>query len=449
MMETTASKTTGAAERGSLLALGFGTTVGMWAVGYVCRQPPVLVPAWTLLFLMLACLVAGGFFAGRLTSKGWSFGLRVGLLASALNLLILGSILSGEEPNRMVPTALAWVPGSLALGAALGALGAVMGTRVRGGRTAGPVHWTGAFTKVAAAATFLLLVAGGLVTSKDAGLAVVDWPNTYGYNMLLYPLSRMTGGIYYEHAHRLFGTLVGLTTLVMLVHLYRVRERSGVRRLAVLAFLMVVLQGVLGGLRVTGRFTLAAEAGAMAPSVTMAVIHGITGQLFLGLMVAVAVLTSRTWTGPAQAEVRGTAGGDRLLTLVLLGLLVVQVALGAVLRHLSQGLLVHITVAAILVGVAVVAGARLWGLYPGRPVLPRLGKWLLVVVLVQVGLGIASLPAVTRNRESLLPGAPPPNPPALEVIFTTAHQAVGAGLVALVVAGALFTRRLLEPAKKP
>ena len=64
-------------------------------------------------------------------------------------------------------------------------------------------------------ATLFLLIAGGLVTSAREGLAVVDWPNSFGYNMFLYPPSRMTGGIYYERAHRLFGSLVGLTVLVL------------------------------------------------------------------------------------------------------------------------------------------------------------------------------------------------------------------------------------------
>jgi cytochrome c oxidase assembly protein subunit 15 len=66
------------------------------------------------------------------------------------------------------------------------------------------IPWTSAFAWVTATATFFLLAIGGIVTAQEAGLAVVDWPNSFGYNMFLYPLSRMTGGIYFEHAHRLF-----------------------------------------------------------------------------------------------------------------------------------------------------------------------------------------------------------------------------------------------------
>ena len=95
------------------------------------------------------------------------------------------------------------------------------------------------------------------MTSAEAGLAVADWPTSFGYNMFLYPFSRMTGGIYYEHAHRLLGALVGLTTLVLALFLQRVETRRWVRRLGWAALLMVVVQGVLGGLRVAQFIALA------------------------------------------------------------------------------------------------------------------------------------------------------------------------------------------------
>ncbi|MBW7939502.1 MAG: COX15/CtaA family protein, partial [Candidatus Omnitrophica bacterium] len=137
---------------------------------------------------------------------------------------------------------------------------------------------------VGVAATFLLIIVGGLVTSNDAGLAVVDWPNSFGYNMFLYPLSRMTGGIYYEHAHRLFGSLVGITTLVITFHLFRVDQRKWVKNFSLLVLAVVIAQGILGGLRVTGKFTLATSPEEVAPSLTLALVHGVLGQFFLGLM---------------------------------------------------------------------------------------------------------------------------------------------------------------------
>jgi len=75
------------------------------------------------------------------------------------------------------------------------------------------------------AATAMVVKAGGLVTGFDAGFSVPDWPSTYRMNMFLYPLRRMTGGIYYEHTHRLFGTLVGLSAIVMTGYPDEVRAR--------------------------------------------------------------------------------------------------------------------------------------------------------------------------------------------------------------------------------
>ena len=80
-----------------------------------------------------------------------------------------------------------------------------------------------------AAATFILLMAGGLVTSNRAGMAVPDWPATFGSNMFLYPLSKMTGGIYFEHTHRLLGTFVGLAAITLAVFLQIVERRGWVR----------------------------------------------------------------------------------------------------------------------------------------------------------------------------------------------------------------------------
>ena len=76
--------------------------------------------------------------------------------------------------------------------------------------------WLHRVARLTASATFLLIVIGGIVTSTDSGLAVPDWPTTFGYNMFLYPLSEMVGGILYEHSHRLMGSLVGMLTIGLL-----------------------------------------------------------------------------------------------------------------------------------------------------------------------------------------------------------------------------------------
>ena len=107
-----------------------------------------------------------------------------------------------------------------------------------------------AFAVLVAAATLALIVAGGLVTSTESGLSVPDWPTTYGHNMFTFPLSKMVGGIRFEHTHRLIASAVGMLTIVLAVWLARREERRWVRRLGYLALATVVAQGVLGGLTV-------------------------------------------------------------------------------------------------------------------------------------------------------------------------------------------------------
>jgi cytochrome c oxidase assembly protein subunit 15 len=421
-----------------VLTLGFGMAVTMWAAAYVCRLPAVMAPGWFLLGSMLAAAAAWGAAAGRLGAGGLRRALAAGALAGTVNLLILGSLLSSTEPGRVIPSALWWVPGSIVVVALAAAAGAGLGSLRARGAGAEP-EWTGLLARVAVAATFLLVVAGGLVTSAEAGLAVVDWPNSFGYNMFLYPLARMTGGIYYEHAHRLFGSLVGLTTVVLAVQVWRVEARAWVRRLALAATVVVVVQGILGGLRVTGRFTLTTSPDEVAPNLALALVHGVLGQVFLGMMVVLAAAASRTWKleQPPAPRPEG-AGSDRYLHLTLVGALLVQLVLGALQRHFAQGLLVHIGLAVVVSLLAALAGSRAWGLDVGRPVLQSLGKGLVVLLGLQLLLGIAAL-AVTGAKAVV--GAPG----VLAVTLATAHQACGAALLAVSVALAAWGRRLLQP----
>ena len=209
--------------KGEFFALGFGTTVAMWAVAYFSRLPAVMLPSTILLFLLVLCLFCGGYFAGKYTKHGFRAGIYTGVITALLNLLILGSLLSGEHPNQIVPTALLWLPGTFVF--------AIGTTTLPGWDNRNPLgirsHQLDKYLHHHRWNRHLfLLLAGGLVTSQEAGLAVVDWPNSFGYNMFLYPLSRMTGGIYYEHAHRLFGSLVGLTMIVLAYHLWRMESRK-------------------------------------------------------------------------------------------------------------------------------------------------------------------------------------------------------------------------------
>ncbi len=418
-----------------VLAVGFGTTVAMWGAAYVCRLPAVMAPSAVLLFLLLACPVAGGFLLARGSSRGARGGLYAGLLSGLLNLLVLGSLLAGGRPNELRPSALLWIPGSIALSGGLSFIGARLGEST--GRPAGePPDWTARFARVSAAATFLLLVVGGVVTSTGSGLAVVDWPNSYGYNMFLYPLSRMTGGVYYEHAHRLIGSLVGLTTLALALHLQWADRRRSVRALSLAALVLVVAQGILGGLRVTGRLTMSASPEETAPDIRLAVVHGVLGQVFFGAAIVLSALASRLWKGGRAPLARAGAVTDRALSAFLVAALLFQLVLGAVQRHLASGLLVHITMALAVTLLAVPAGTRAWGLNGQEAVLRRLGLGVVGATAAQLALGLGTLIVTGEAARHALA-------PWVAVTVRTAHQANGAALLALSVLLLLWNFRLL------
>ena len=143
--------------------------------------------------------------------------------------------------------------------------------------------WPHRLAVILACATFPLLFIGGLVTSKGAGLAVPDWPNTFGYNMFLYPWSKMVGNIFYEHSHRLVASAVGLLTIALTLAFWLRERRHWLRWLGVAALLLVILQGVIGGLRV------------VLLENTLAIVHAAFAQAFFALTVSLAIFTSPDW----------------------------------------------------------------------------------------------------------------------------------------------------------
>src|ERR1700737_1572185 len=114
-----------------------------------------------------------------------------------------------------------------------------------------PKRLLNGFAVLVALSVVALIGLGGLVTSHDAGMAVPDWPNSFGYNMFLFPISRWVGGVFFEHTHRLIASLVGLLTIGLCIATWLIDHRRWVKWLASVAVLAVVIQGVLGGLRVT------------------------------------------------------------------------------------------------------------------------------------------------------------------------------------------------------
>ncbi|HMO26497.1 MAG TPA: COX15/CtaA family protein [Tepidisphaeraceae bacterium] len=235
--------------------------------------------------------------------------------------------------------------------------------------------------------TFPLIFVGGLVTTKGVGMSVPDWPNSYGYNMWFFPPSQWIGGIFWEHLHRLKGTLVGFAAIVLVMQAWgparhpfvrkllagiagamlglalmmsvslftlsgtpaRImehtisifasmgliagaawispvrEERRWVRWLSVWLLIAVIVQGTLGGLRVS------------EVSLTLAIIHGVFAQAFFGLCIVMIVVTSRWWLRNSTVHL---PHGRALKTMLLVSViaLFVQLIVGAIMRHHQAGL---------------------------------------------------------------------------------------------------------------
>jgi cytochrome c oxidase assembly protein subunit 15 len=251
-----------------------------------------------------------------------------------------------------------------------------------------------------AAATVLLIVFGGLVTNTGAALAVPDWPTTFGHNMFLYPWSGMVGGVFYEHSHRLLGALVGLLTVALAVALWR---RGGrLRVLGLVAVGTVVLQGVIGGLRVV----LLTDA--------LALVHGPLAQAFFALVAAVAFLTS----GAAERPRVEVDSALRRLSLAAVALVYAQIVLGALLTH-DGWLWLHLAGAVAVFTVAPVVTAR--ARRTGDPIAAPLARVLLVLLGLQLLLGLGAY--LSRFSGVWIPGGQ-----TTMLAMPVAHRLVG-GLI--------------------
>ncbi len=196
-----------------------------------------------------------------------------------------------------------------------------------------PVQRFAHFLAVAtAAATLFLVCVGAIVTSKGVGMAVPDWPTSYGYHMFLLPWDKWKeGGAFWEHSHRLFASGVGFMTMVLAIALWFVRPSTLLWKLGIAAFFAVVLQGILGGFRVV-----------FAPhrwGVEFGILHAGLAQLFFSLLCVIALLTSRRWETWTSAASRPADGGSlRRWVPALTVLIFAQLIIGAAMRHQHAGL---------------------------------------------------------------------------------------------------------------
>jgi heme a synthase len=251
--------------------------------------------------------------------------------------------------------------------------------------------------------TLFLVVAGGLVTSNDAGLSVPDWPLSYG--KLMPP---MEGNIFYEHGHRMVATTVGLLTIGMAMWLMRAERRRWLRNLGWTALAAVVTQGVLGGMTVIFMLPKPVSIG-----------HACLAQLFFSTTVAIALFTSESWSrGPKVVD---DAGAPPLHWLALATCMCVflQLALGASVRHQALGILPHVVGALIATGMVLWLSVRVLMRQAGHDALRRSALALLFITFLQVFLGIAAYMSRLATAEA-------PQPMPVMVGFTVAHVAVGA-----------------------
>jgi heme a synthase len=278
------------------------------------------------------------------------------------------------------------------------------------------------FAKFVAACTVLLILAGSLVTSNDAGLSVPDWPTSYGWSMFTFPPSMWVANVLYEHGHRLIASSVGFLTIVLAVWLWFADPRRWMRLLGVAALGAVVAQGVLGGLTVL--FFL-------PPAISTA--HAALAEIFFCITIAIALFTSPEWIRGYDVAEGGV--NDRTLRAVATAttvLIFTQILIGATMRHTGAGLAIpdfplmfgHVIpdhwdpriavhfahrVGALVVAFGIAGtAAHVWYHHPRRRELTRPAALLVLLVSLQITLGaltVLSRRAVWINSLHVVCGA--------------------------------------------
>lgn len=296
------------------------------------------------------------------------------------------------------------------------------------------------FALITVCSTFLLITAGALVTSNDAGLSVPDWPLSHGQLM-----PEMSGGVFYEHGHRLVAASVGVLTVILAVWLWSMERRVWVRRLGLAAVVTVLLQAGLGGIAVL--FFLPTP---------VSVVHASLAHMFFCIVISLAVVTSRAWMDTpvrpfeAQQEMPKPLGRQLRLSTAATAAIFVQLVLGAIVRHagtfegtkayllVTWTLVVHL-LGAVLVTVMVVATSLSLVKAVQTSLLTRLAYFKMSLLLLQWLLGVSAYMARVdvANRLQPTPG---------KVLVTTSHVAVGALLlgVALVLTLAIARQSIAD-----
>jgi len=292
-----------------------------------------------------------------------------------------------------------------------------------------------------ACATFPLVWWGGFVTATGSGMAFREWLTPDGSFLPLYPWLSSAGDKFIEHGHRLLAMTVGLLTIVLLIVLHRSEPRRWVRKFGFALLGGVLLQGLLGGLRVVLDERL------------LALLHGCVGPLFFAATAAMVVVTSPKWTrDAAQLSTRPRAGDSTLLRLAVItaALAWLQLVLGAIVRHspyligdnaagiFRAAVYAHVATAVVVVIQILRLAASCWRRHVGRPL--AISMALLIIIQLVLGASTWLLKyGVPQWAASALGEWQHVNTEAdlFRAGVITAHGAVGALLVALSVATAV------------
>jgi cytochrome c oxidase assembly protein subunit 15 len=251
------------------------------------------------------------------------------------------------------------------------------------------------FAIFTACATFLLIAAGALVTSNDAGLSVPDWPTSFGS---LYRMPPMIGGVKFEHGHRMFAEFIGLLTIVLAVWTTRADRRPWMRKLGWAALGTVIIQGVLGGLTVLN---------GLPPAVSTA--HAAVGQAFFCIAVAIALFSGRRWSGEEpKAEVDARRPSLPGLAWLTVAAIYIQLILGGMFRHHGMKLLPHllmaIVVAQLTLGVLAYLSRVIWHPNAESPAAFMVSVTVAHVSVGALVLATAVVLAIQSARYVTLPG---------------------------------------------
>ena len=268
--------------------------------------------------------------------------------------------------------------------------------------------------------TILLLVAGALVTSNDAALAVPDWPTSYGTFT-----PPMYGGIFYEHSHRLVAGALGILLIIEAIVIWRYEERRWLRWFALAAVGGVIAQAILGG-----------QVVIQLLHYWLPVLHACFAQIMFGAILSLAVFTSRWWTG--ERPMLDDRGGMSIHAIVIVNAIVtfLQVFLGAGFRHQDMPIWPHLAGALVVLGVMIWTAAMLRRRFAASREL-TFGRTLLhSMVGTQILLGGAAYWSRLVTQDA-------PQPMPVMVVLTVVHTVFGALVFASSILVVLMCYRLV------